>query len=43
MSNAAQEVQTIYGRRFAQNRAYREKVWRALTGDFFQQLINPTG
>lgn len=43
MSNAAQEVQTIYGRRFAQNQAYRQKVWRALTGDFFQRLINPAG
>lgn len=43
MSNPAQEVQTIYGRRFAQNRAYRQKVWRALTADFFQPLINPAG
>ena len=43
MSDVSQEVQTIYGRRFAQNRAYRQKVWHALTGDFFQPLINPAG
>jgi len=43
MSEAAQEVQTIYGRRFSQNQAYRKKVWRVLTGDFFQRLVNPAG
>src|SRR3974390_1104164 len=43
MSDASQEVQTIYGRRFAQNQAYRRKVWRPLTADFFQRLINPAG
>src|SRR3974390_2527013 len=43
MNDAAQEVQTIYGRRFAQNQAYRQKVWRALTADFFQAFINPAG
>jgi SAM-dependent methyltransferase len=43
MNDAAQEVQTIYGRRFAQNQAYRQKVWRVLTGDFFQRFVNPAG
>jgi len=37
-----QEVQTIYGQRFAANRAYRQKVWAVLTADFFQELIDPS-
>lgn len=43
MSETSQEVQTIYERRFARNQAYRKKIWRVLTADFFQRLINPAG
>lgn len=35
----AAEVQTIYGQRFAQQREYRQRVWRVLIADFFQALI----
>jgi SAM-dependent methyltransferase len=40
---SATEVQTIYGQRFAGNRVYRQKVWQALTADFFQKWIDPAG
>jgi SAM-dependent methyltransferase len=43
MNTASEEVQTIYSQRFAANRAYRQKVWRVLTADFFQRWINPSG
>jgi SAM-dependent methyltransferase len=43
MSAAAQEVQVIYGHRFAESRAYRQKVWQVLTAEFFQPLISPGG
>jgi SAM-dependent methyltransferase len=43
MSEAPQELQTIYNRRFAQNQAYRQSVWRVLIADFFQHLIKPSG
>jgi SAM-dependent methyltransferase len=43
MNSTAQEVQTIYSQRFAESRAYRQKVWRVLTADFFQAMILPSG
>lgn len=43
MNTASEEVQAIYSQRFAGNRAYRQKVWRILTADFFQKWINPAG
>ena len=43
MSETEQELRAIYSRRFAQNQAYRQKVWRVLTADFFQRFINPAG
>jgi SAM-dependent methyltransferase len=36
------DVQTIYGQRFAGNQLYRRKVWQVLTADFFQELIGPS-
>ena len=39
---SADDVQTIYGQRFAENQAYRQKVWQVLTADFFQALIGPS-
>ncbi len=36
---SASEVQSIYGRRFAANLAYRQKVWQVLTADYFQPLV----
>ena len=39
---SADDVQTIYGQRFARNRAYRQKVWQVLTADFFHQFIAPS-
>lgn len=36
---SADDVQSIYGRRFAANLSYRQKVWRVLTADFFQPLM----
>ncbi len=35
-------LQTIYGQRFAGNRAYRQKVWQVLVAEFFQNMIGPT-
>jgi len=43
MNAASQEVQTIYGQRFAGHRMYRQRVWRVLTADFFQKWLNPSG
>ena len=43
MTETAQELQAIYSRRFAQNQAYRQKIWHVLTADFFQRFINPAG
>ena len=43
MNTTSEEVQAIYSQRFAGNRAYRQKVWRILTSDFFQKWINPAG
>jgi SAM-dependent methyltransferase len=36
------DLQTIYGQRFAANQLYRRKVWQVLTADFFQELIGPS-
>jgi len=33
------DVQTIYGQRFARNQLYRRRVWQVLTADFFQDLL----
>lgn len=38
---SADDVQTIYGQRFATNQPYRQKIWQVLTADFFQALIGP--
>src|SRR5438270_11086649 len=40
---SATEVQTIYGQRFAGNRAYRQKVWSVLTASCFQKWLDPAG
>jgi SAM-dependent methyltransferase len=39
---AADDLQTIYGQRFAANQAYRQKVWQVLIADFFQKCIAPS-
>jgi SAM-dependent methyltransferase len=39
---SATELQTIYGQRFAANRAYRQKVWQVLISDFFRKWIAPS-
>ena len=36
---SSDDVQTIYGQRFAANREYRQKIWRVLIDDFFQELL----
>lgn len=36
---SSDDVQTIYGQRFAANREYRQKIWRVLIDDFFQGLL----
>lgn len=36
---SSDDVQTIYGQRFAANRDYRQKIWRVLIDDFFQELL----
>ena len=33
------DVQTIYGQRFARNQLYRRRVWQVLTADFFQDFL----
>jgi SAM-dependent methyltransferase len=38
-ANSARELQKIYGARFAQNLAYRRKVWNVLVPSFFQKYV----
>ena len=38
----ASELATIYSRRFDSDLAYRNSVWRVLTGQFFQRYVKPT-
>jgi len=40
-SNTADELQKIYGARFASNIAYRQRVWNILVPDFFQKFVRP--
>jgi|SRR5436190_2555626 len=39
----AQELETIYSRRFRDNQEYRRRVWRVLVKHVFQQYIPPNG
>ena len=39
----AQELQSIYSRRFQANQAYRQRVWGVLVKDFFQKYIPASG
>lgn len=39
----AQELQTIYARRFRENQAYRQRVWRVLIKQVFQAHVPPGG
>ena len=39
----AQELQTIYARRFRDNQAYRQRVWRVLVRHIFQPQVPRTG
>lgn len=39
----AQELQTIYARRFRENQAYRQRVWRLLVKHVFQQHVPKEG
>ena len=41
-ANEPDELQRIYGTRFAQNRDYRNQVWQILTAEFFSRYIRPT-
>ena len=41
-ANSAGELQKIYGARFAENLAYRKKIWRVLLQSFFQKYIRRT-
>ncbi len=38
-ANQPEELQRIYGARFAQNLDYRNRVWKVLAGDFFARFI----
>ncbi|MGB8170156.1 MAG: class I SAM-dependent methyltransferase [Chthoniobacteraceae bacterium] len=40
-ANNPDELQRIYGTRFAQNREYRNRVWQVLTSEFFSRFIRP--
>ena len=40
-ANSARELQKMYGARFAQNLAYRRKVWNVLVPSFFQKYVAP--
>ena len=40
-ANSADDLQRIYGARFAGNLAYRRKVWKVLIPSFFQKYIAP--
>jgi SAM-dependent methyltransferase len=39
--NDPAELQRIYERRFGPTAAYRQRVWRVLTGEFFSRWISP--
>ena len=39
MSETAQELQSIYHRRFGQTAAYRNRVWQVLTASFFNRWV----
>lgn len=39
----AQELETIYARRFRENQAYRQRVWRVLVKQAFQPHVPETG
>lgn len=39
----AQELQSIYARRFRDNQAYRQSVWRVLVAHTFQKFVPPGG
>ena len=39
----AQELETIYARRFRANQAYRQRVWRVLVRQIFQPLVPGQG
>lgn len=39
---SADELQSIYQRRFGGRIEYRDKVWRALIKNFFQKYVRPT-
>jgi len=43
MTTGAQEVQAIYSQRFAGRQQYRQRIWRVLTAEFFQEWVNPSG
>jgi SAM-dependent methyltransferase len=38
-ANQPDELQKIYGARFAKNLVYRNRVWEVLTGEFFSRFI----
>ncbi len=40
-ANSADELQRIYGVRFARNLAYRKKTWNVLIESFFQKYVSP--
>lgn len=40
-SNTADELQKIYGARFAANLDYRQRVWKVLIEEFFQRFVRP--
>jgi SAM-dependent methyltransferase len=39
MTETAQELQSIYHRRFSETAAYRNRVWQVLTASFFKRWI----
>jgi SAM-dependent methyltransferase len=40
---ATEELQRVYSKRFEENADYRERIWRILINEFFQQLVPETG
>ncbi len=41
-ANQPEELSRIYGARFEKNLAYRQRVWRGLVRNFFQNYVSPS-
>ncbi|HEY4248772.1 MAG TPA: class I SAM-dependent methyltransferase [Lacunisphaera sp.] len=41
MASTQQELSKIYHRRFVRTAAYRNEVWKVLTGEFFSRWVKP--